>query len=101
MPFARSTWSLALGWATKTYLMEMHRSSQKSQKVMASKHSSEVSEDAIRETESVDDIFKELGCFLCSSREERFILDPLGEPVDGDIHVPETTWHWFERPDHV
>ena len=32
MPFARSTWLLALGWAIDTYLIEMHRSSQKSQK---------------------------------------------------------------------
>ena len=49
----------------------------------------------------MDDIFEELDCLLCSSRDERFILDPLGELVDGDIHVPETTWRWFERPNHV
>ena len=36
-------------------------------KVMASKRSSEVGDDAVRETESVDDIFEELDCFLCSS----------------------------------
>ena len=36
-------------------------------KVMASKHSSEVSDDAVRETESVYDVFKALDCFLCSS----------------------------------
>ena len=60
-------------------------------KVMASKRSSKVSDDAVRETESVDDIFEELDCFFCSSRDERFILDPLGELVNGDIYVPETT----------
>ena len=32
-------------------------------KVMASKCSSEVGDDAVRETESVYDIFKELDCF--------------------------------------
>jgi hypothetical protein len=59
---------------------------------MASKHSFEVGDDAIRETKSVDDIFEELDCFLCSSRDERVILDPLGELIDGDICILETTW---------
>ena len=36
-------------------------------KMMASKRGSKVGDDAIRETESVYDIFKELDCFLCSS----------------------------------
>ena len=70
-------------------------------KVMASKCSFKVGDNAVRETESVDDIFEELDCFLCSSRDERFILNPLGEFVDGDIDVPETTWRWLERPDHI
>ena len=39
-------------------------------KMMNSECSSEVGDDAIRETESVDDIFEELDCFLCSSRDE-------------------------------
>ena len=60
-------------------------------KMMASKHSSEVGDNAIRETESVDDIFEELDCFLCSSRDEQFILDPLGELIDGDVDIPEST----------
>ena len=70
-------------------------------KVMASKRSFEIGDDAIRETESVDDIFEELDCFLCSSRDERFIFNPLGELVDGDIYVSETSWCWFKGPDHV
>ena len=70
-------------------------------KVMASKRSFEVGDDAVRETESVDDIFKELDCFLCSSRDERFILDPFRELVDGDVYVPKTTWRWLERPNHI
>ena len=70
-------------------------------KVMASKCSSEVGDDAVGGTKSMDDIFEELDCFLCSSRDERFIFNPLGELVDGDIHIPETTWRWLERPNHV
>ena len=70
-------------------------------KMMASKHSSKVGDNAVRETKSVDDIFEELDCFLCSSLDKSFILDPLGKLVDGDVHIPETTWHWLERPDHV
>ena len=59
------------------------------------------SDDAVRETKSVEDIFEELDCFLRRSRDERFILNPLGELVDGDIHIPETTWSWLERPNHI
>ena len=70
-------------------------------KVMASERSSEVSDNAVRESKSMDDIFEELDCFLCSSRDERFILNPLGEVLDGDIHVPEITWRWLERPNHI
>ena len=70
-------------------------------KVMASKRSSEVGDNAVWETEFVDDIFEELDYFLCSSRDERIILNPLGELVDGDIYITETTWRWFGRPDHV
>ena len=36
-------------------------------KVMAGKCSSEVGDDAIWETESMDEVFEELDCFLCSS----------------------------------
>ena len=35
--------------------------------LMASKCSSEVVDDAVWETESMDDVFEELDCFLCSS----------------------------------
>ena len=48
-------------------------------KVMASKCSFKVGDNAVRETESVDDIFEELDCFLCSSRDKWFIFNPLGE----------------------
>ena len=70
-------------------------------KMMASKRSSEFGDNVVRETESVDDIFEKLDCLLCSSRDKRFVLDPLGELVDGDVYVSETTWCWLERPDHA
>ena len=60
-------------------------------KMIASKRSSEVGDNAIWETKSVDDIFKELDCLLSSSRNKRFVFDPLRELVDGDVYVPETT----------
>ena len=53
---------------------------------MASEYSSEVGDDAVWETESVDDVFEELDCFLCSSRDEWFILNPLGELMNGNIY---------------
>ena len=68
---------------------------------MAGKGCPKVGDDAVQETESVYDVFKELDCFICSSRDERFILDPLGELVDGDVDIPESTWQWLERPDHI
>ena len=61
-------------------------------KVMASKRSSEVGDDAVRDTESVYNFFKEFDCFLRGSRDEQFVLNPLGELVDGDVYIPETTW---------
>ena len=50
-------------------------------KMMTNECGSEVGDNAIWETKSVDDIFEELDCFLYSGRDERFILDPLGELV--------------------
>ena len=60
-------------------------------KMMASKRSSEVGDNAIRETEYMDDIFEELDCLLCSSRNKRLVLNPLGELVNCDVHVLKTT----------
>ena len=60
-------------------------------KMMTSKCSSEVGDNAVRETESVDDIFEELDYLLYSSRNKRLVFDPLGELLNGDIHVPKTT----------
>ena len=70
-------------------------------KMMAGKSRPEVSDDAIWETESVYDVFKELDCFLSSSCDKWFVLDPLGELINGDVHILETSWCWFERPDHI
>ena len=49
----------------------------------------------------MDDIFEELDCFLCSGRNKRLVFDPLGELVNGDVHVLKTAWRGLERPDHV
>ena len=70
-------------------------------KMMTGKCSSKVGDNAVQETKSMDDIFKELNCLLCSSRGERFIFNLFGDLVNGDIYVPETTWCWLKRPDHV
>jgi hypothetical protein len=47
-------------------------------KMMTSECSSEVGDNVVRETESMDDILEELDCLLCSSRNKRFVFDPLG-----------------------
>ena len=70
-------------------------------KMMTIEWSSEVGDNAIRETESMDDIFEELDYILCSSRKKRLVLNLLGELINGDVHVPKTTWRRLERPDHV
>ena len=70
-------------------------------KMMAGKSCPEVGDDVVREIESVYDVFKELDCFLSSSCDEWFVLNPLGELINGDVHIPETSWHWFERSDHI
>ena len=88
MPFARLTWPLALGWATETYFMEMVLA--KVPKMMTNECSSEVGDIAVWETESVDDIFEELDCLLCSGRNKWLLFDPLGELVNGNIYVSKT-----------
>ena len=61
-------------------------------KMVTSECSSEVSDNAIWETESMDDIFEELNCLLCSSQNKQLVFDPLGELVNGDVCVLKTTW---------
>ena len=60
-------------------------------KMTAGKCGSEVGDDAVGETESMDNAFEELDCFLCGSRDKRFVLDSLEELVDGNVYVSETT----------
>ena len=50
-------------------------------KMVPSECSSKVGDNAILETD----------CLLCSGRDKRPIFDPLGELVNGDVHVPEAT----------
>ena len=70
-------------------------------KMMTSEYSSEVGDNAVRETESMDDFLKELDCFLCSGRSKWLVFNPLGELVNGDIYVPKTSRRRLERPNHV
>jgi len=70
-------------------------------KMMTSECGSEVGDNAVQETESVDDIFKELDCLLYSGRDKRFVFDPLREFVNGDVYVAKTAWRRLERPNHV
>jgi len=73
----------------------------KVRKMVAGKRGSEVGDNAVRETESMDDIFEELNCLLFSGRNKWLVFDPLGELVNGDVYVLKTTWRRLERPDHV
>ena len=52
-------------------------------------------------SESMDDIFEELDCLLCSGRNKRLVFNPHGELVNGDVYIPKTAWRRLERPNHV
>ena len=67
-------------------------------KMMTSECTFEVSDNVVRETKYVDDIFEELDCLLCSSRNKRLVFDPLGELVDGDVYVPKPPGAGLKRP---
>ena len=70
-------------------------------KMVISECSFEVGNNAVRETESMDDIFEELDCLRCSGQNKHLVFDPLGELVNGDVYVPNPPWRRLERPDHV
>ena len=59
-------------------------------KMMTSECSSEVGDNVVWKTESMDDIFEELDCLLCSGQNKRLVFDPLGELVDGNVYVLKT-----------
>ena len=56
-------------------------------KMVTSECSSEVGDNAVRETESMDDIFEELDCLLCSSQNKRLVFDPLRQLVNSDVYI--------------
>ena len=58
---------------------------------MTSKCSSEVGDNAVWETESMDDIFEELDCLLCSGQNKLPVFDPFGELVNGNVYRPKTS----------
>ena len=90
MPFARSTWPLALGWATDLFDGDASVFAEVP-KMVTSECSSEVGDKAVRETESIDDIFEEFNCLLCRGQNKRLVFDPLGELVNGDAYVSKTS----------
>jgi len=69
--------------------------------MVPSECSFEVGDNVVRETESMDDIFEEFNCLLCSGQNKRLVFDPLGELVNDNIYIPKTTWRRLERSDYV
>ena len=70
-------------------------------KMVTNECSSKVGDNVVWEIKSMDDIFEELDCLLCSGQNKRLIFDPLGELVNGDIYISKASWHRLERPNHV
>ena len=67
MLFARLTWPVGSRMGNKDVFDGDASIFIEVQKMMTSECSSEIGDNAIRETESMDDIFEELDYFLCSS----------------------------------
>ena len=49
----------------------------------------------------MDDVVEQLGCLFCCRLDMGFEFDPLRKLVNAGIDPVETSWHKFERPDHV
>ena len=49
----------------------------------------------------MDDVVKQLGCFLCCSLDQGFVFDPLGEFVNADIDPAETSRCRLEWSNHI
>jgi len=57
--------------------------------------------DGVRYSESMKDVQGELHRLFRLDSNEGLSLDPIGELVDGDERVGETTRHLLERPEEV
>ena len=67
--------------------------------IIAGERRPQVGDDTVRQTESVNYILEQLGCFLRYRHDERLVLNLLGEFVNGNVYIFDMSW--LERPDHV
>ena len=49
----------------------------------------------------MDDVVKQLGCFLCYSLDQGFVFDPLGEFVNADVGPAKTSRRRLEWSNHI
>ena len=49
----------------------------------------------------MNDVTKQLGCFLCYNLDQGFVIDPFGEFVNADVDPAETSRRGLERLDHI
>ena len=49
----------------------------------------------------MDDVIKQLGCFLCCSLDQGFVFNPLGEFVNVDVDPMETSRRRLEWSNHI
>jgi hypothetical protein len=57
----------------------------------------QIYDDPIGHTEAMHAVLDELDCFGCAVFYERFVLDPLGEFINGHKDVFKTTLGFLER----
>jgi len=49
----------------------------------------------------MDYVIEQVGCFLHCSLDQGFVFDPLGEFINADVDLAETSWHGLERSNHI
>ena len=59
--------------------------------VTSSKGGSQVGDDCVWQTKTMEDLFEEVSGFFRRADNERIVLNPFGELVNGNIYPPETT----------
>ena len=70
-------------------------------KVTTSEQEPKVGDDAVRQTKPVDDVVKQLDCFLCYSLDQGFVFDLLGEFVNADIDQVKASQRGLEWSNHI
>lgn len=66
--------------------------------IVACESRPEVRDNTVRQAESVDDVFEKISCLLGSGNDQRLVLNPFGEFVNGDVDILEVPRSSFERP---